>query len=38
VIAYSGAFAPEAIEAIGLLGESRRDNRGSKYMSHIERY
>src|SRR4051794_18050887 len=25
VIAYSGAVAPEAIEAIGLLGESRRD-------------
>lgn len=25
VIAYTGAVAPEAIEAIGLLGESRRD-------------
>ena len=25
VIAYTGALAPEAIEAIGLLGESRRD-------------
>ena len=25
VIAYAGAVAPEAIEAIGLLGESRRD-------------
>lgn len=25
VVAYSGAVAPEAIEAIGLLGESRRD-------------
>jgi pyruvate dehydrogenase E1 component len=62
VIAYSGAVAPEAIEAIGLLGESRRDigllaitsadrlhagwtaarrirrdNRGSKHASHIER-
>jgi pyruvate dehydrogenase E1 component len=62
VIAYTGAVAPEAIEAIGLLGESRRDvgllaitsadrlhagwtaarrirrdNRGSKYASHIER-
>lgn len=62
VIAYTGAVAPEAIEAIGLLGESRRDvgllaitsadrlhagwtaarrirrdNRGSKHMSHIER-
>ena len=62
VIAYTGAVAPEAIEAIGLLGESRRDvgllaitsadrlhagwtaarkirrdNRGSKHMSHIEK-
>jgi pyruvate dehydrogenase E1 component len=62
VIAYTGAVAPEAIEAIGLLGESRRDvgllaitsadrlhagwtaarrirrdNRGSKYISHIEK-
>src|SRR3954449_10862339 len=62
MIAYTGAVAPEAIEAIGLLGESRRDigllaitsadrlhagwtaarrirrdNRGSKYVSHIER-
>jgi pyruvate dehydrogenase E1 component len=62
VIAYTGAVAPEAIEAVGLLGESRRDvgllaitsadrlhagwtaarrirrdNRGSKYASHIER-
>src|SRR4051794_34272742 len=62
VIAYTGAVAPEAIEAVGLLGESRRDvgllaitsadrlhagwtaarrirrdNRGSKHMSHIER-
>jgi pyruvate dehydrogenase E1 component len=62
VIAYTGAVAPEAIEAIGLLGESRRDigllavtsadrlhagwtaarrirrdHRGSKYISHIER-
>src|SRR5438105_8188894 len=25
VIAYTGAVAPEAIEAIGLIGESRRD-------------
>jgi pyruvate dehydrogenase E1 component len=25
VIAYAGAVAPEAIEAVGLLGESRRD-------------
>jgi pyruvate dehydrogenase E1 component len=25
VIAYTGAVAPEAIEAVGLLGESRRD-------------
>jgi pyruvate dehydrogenase E1 component len=25
VVAYTGAVAPEAIEAIGLLGESRRD-------------
>jgi pyruvate dehydrogenase E1 component len=25
VIAYTGALAPEAIEAVGLLGESRRD-------------
>jgi pyruvate dehydrogenase E1 component len=25
VIAYSGAVAPEAIEAVGLIGESRRD-------------
>jgi len=25
VIAYTGAIAPEAIEAIGLLGEDRRD-------------
>ncbi|HTG23203.1 MAG TPA: transketolase, partial [Reyranella sp.] len=25
VIAYTGALAPEAIEAIGLIGESRRD-------------
>ncbi len=25
IIAYAGAVAPEAIEAIGLLGESRRD-------------
>ncbi|KPF95625.1 transketolase [Rhodopseudomonas sp. AAP120] len=25
VIAYSGAVAPEAIEAVGLLGDSRRD-------------
>jgi pyruvate dehydrogenase E1 component len=62
VIAYTGAVAPEAIEAIGLLGESRRDvgllaitsadrlhagwtaarkirreNRGSKHISHIEK-
>src|SRR3984885_6219471 len=62
VIAYAGALAPEAIEAIGLLGESRRDvgllamtsadrlhagwtaarkirrdNRGSKHASHIEK-
>ncbi|WP_375411942.1 transketolase [uncultured Bradyrhizobium sp.] len=62
VIAYTGAVAPEAIEAIGLLGESRRDvgllaitsadrlhagwtaarkirrdNRGSKHMSHVEK-
>jgi pyruvate dehydrogenase E1 component len=62
VIAYTGAVAPEAIEAIGLLGESRRDvgllaitsadrlhagwtaarrirrdHRGSKYASHIEK-
>jgi pyruvate dehydrogenase E1 component len=62
VVAYTGAVAPEAIEAIGLLGESRRDvgllaitsadrlhagwtaarkirrdNRGSKHMSHIEK-
>jgi pyruvate dehydrogenase E1 component len=62
VIAYTGAVAPEAIEAIGLLGESRRDvgllaitsadrlhagwtaarkirrdNRGSKHASHIEK-
>jgi pyruvate dehydrogenase E1 component len=62
VIAYTGAVAPEAIEAVGLLGESRRDvgllaitsadrlhagwtaarrirrdNRGSKHASHIER-
>jgi pyruvate dehydrogenase E1 component len=62
VIAYTGAVAPEAIEAIGLLGESRRDvgllaitsadrlhagwiaarkirrdNRGSKHVSHIEK-
>jgi pyruvate dehydrogenase E1 component len=62
VIAYTGAVAPEAIDAIGLLGESRRDvgllaitsadrlhagwtaarrirrdNRGSKHMSHIEK-
>src|SRR4051795_3915842 len=62
VIAYTGAVAPEAIEATGLLGESRRDvgllaitsadrlhagwtaarrirrnNRGSKYTSHIEK-
>src|ERR1700712_5561333 len=62
VIAYTGAVAPEAIEAIGLLGESRRDvgllaitsadrlhagwtaarkirrdNRGSKHLSHIEK-
>jgi pyruvate dehydrogenase E1 component len=62
VIVYTGAVAPEAIEAIGLLGESRRDvgllaitsadrlhagwtaarkirrdNRGSKHMSHIEK-
>ncbi|HLJ01532.1 MAG TPA: transketolase [Bradyrhizobium sp.] len=25
VVAYTGALAPEAIEAVGLLGESRRD-------------
>jgi pyruvate dehydrogenase E1 component len=25
VIAYTGAVAPEAIEAVGLIGESRRD-------------
>jgi pyruvate dehydrogenase E1 component len=25
VVAYTGAVAPEAIEAVGLLGESRRD-------------
>ena len=25
VVAYTGAVAPEAIEAIGLIGESRRD-------------
>jgi pyruvate dehydrogenase E1 component len=25
IIAYTGAVAPEAIEAVGLLGESRRD-------------
>src|SRR6202021_4286297 len=25
VIAYTGAMAPEAIEAVGLIGESRRD-------------
>ncbi|MFX8891492.1 hypothetical protein ABTN09_21035, partial [Acinetobacter baumannii] len=25
VIAYTGAVAPEALEATGLLGESRRD-------------
>src|SRR3979411_2938965 len=62
VIAYTGAVAPEAIEAMGLLGESRRDagllaitsadrlhagwtaarrirrdNRGSKHISHIEK-
>jgi pyruvate dehydrogenase E1 component len=62
VVAYTGAVAPEAIEAVGLLGESRRDvgllaitsadrlhagwtaarrirrdNRGSKRTSHIER-
>jgi pyruvate dehydrogenase E1 component len=62
VIAYTGAVAPEAIEATGLLGESRRDvgllaitsadrlhagwtaarkirrnNRGSRHLSHIER-
>jgi pyruvate dehydrogenase E1 component len=62
VVAYTGAVAPEAIEATGLLGESRRDvgllaitsadrlhagwtaarkirrdNRGSKHMSDIEK-
>src|SRR3954470_3817981 len=62
VIAYTGALAPEAIEATGLLGESRRDvgllavtsadrlhagwaparkirreYRGSKHLSHIEK-
>src|SRR4051794_32982626 len=62
VIAYTGAVAPEAIEAIGLLGESRRDvgllaitsadrlhagwtaarkirrdNRGSRHVSHVEK-
>src|SRR3977135_3097554 len=25
IVAYTGAVAPEAIEAVGMLGESRRD-------------
>ncbi len=31
VVAYTGAIAPEAIQAVGLMAEDRRDNRAPRH-------